>query len=137
MALYDYRIGAGWNLPLGSLTNIETIIPTNDVAFYAPQSWGSFDDGAVRLRPDGSIYHAGFASVHWSWRRMTRAQYQYLRDTYCSGGRSGTVTIYTRTDTEATYERYNAVMQVPKMPEANPNFTNFGCEVLMVRLVAL
>lgn len=138
MAIYDYRIASGQNLPLGSLTNVEDITPTGDRSFYPPQTFGSYDPGAARLRPDGSVYHAGFPSVVWKWRSMTRDQYKYLQDTYCNGGYSGTVTIYTRTEDDSAYERYNATLRLPKMPEADLNFTHFtNVDVLMIRLVAL
>lgn len=138
MARYDYRIGAGHNLPLGSLTNIEAITPSGDVTFYAPQSWGNYDPGQYKMRGDGRVYVSGHEVTHWRWRSMTRKQYQYLQDTYCGGGQSGTVTAYTLLDNPGTYERCNATMILPKLPDAGPNFSRYtNVDVLLVKLERL
>lgn len=138
MAIYDYRIGAGHNLPLGSLTNIEDITPPSDVSFYAPDSLGFYDPGQMRVRGDGSFMIAGFPKTEWRWRSITRAQVRYLQETYCGGGYSGTVTIYTTTDDEATYTRHNSTMLLPKLPDSGKNFTRYTNYVVRhTRLVAL
>lgn len=138
MAVYDYRIGAGHNLPLGSLTNIEDIVPGSDVAFYPPESLGFYDPGQFRVRGDGSVMTAGFPKTEWRWRSITRAQVRHLQDTYCGGGYSGTVTIYTTTDAEDTYTRHNATMILPKLGESSKNFTRYTNYVVrMSRMVAL
>ncbi len=130
-ARYDYRIGAGWNLPLGSLTNVELIKPTSDKYFYPPRSFGTFNPGQYRVRGDGMIYTAGKQSVDWPWfgnpeGRLTPAQAKYLSDTYCSSGVSGKVTVYTKTRDSNSYARYNAVMILSPYPESGINFNNFG-----------
>lgn len=138
MSRYDYRIAPGHDLPLGSLTNIETITPPGDVAFYPPQAWGNYDPGQYKSRGDGTVYLSGQESTRWRWRSMTRLQYQYLQDTYCGGGQSGTVTIYTTLDNVNTYELCNATMILPKIPEAGPNFTRYTqVDVDLVRLERL
>lgn len=138
MARYSYSLGAGHNLPLGSLTNVEMITPTGDVAFYAPQSWGNYDPGQYKMRGDGIVYTSGHEVTHWRWRSMTRKQYQYLQDTYCNGGQSGTVTAYTLLDNPGTYERCNATMILPKLPDAGPNFSRYtNVDVLLVKLERL
>lgn len=138
MARYDYRIGAGNDLALGSLTNIEDITPSGDVAFYAPEVLASYDPGIRRIRGNGSLYHAGYPNQTWTWKRMTRKQYAYLRATYCSGGYDGPVTIYTRFGDDAdTYVRCNARMIVPKENEMQTYFTNYGATIQMVKIEEL
>ncbi len=118
MSFYDYRIGAGWNVALGSLTNIETITPTGEPTFKAPDVYGSYDPGVRRIRADGSLYHAGFGMVQWRFAGITRGQVRYLMETYCANGYSGKVTINTRLDDPDTYTRYNAYMLLPKLSES-------------------
>lgn len=139
MPVYDYRIAAGHNVPLASLINIETIIPSGDVAFYPPRAWGNYSAGAVRIRTDGHVYLAGYPSVIWRFGLMTRRQFRYLQTTYCNGGYSGAVTIYTRLDNAAQYRRCNAIMVLPQLAELNsdPLIKFRDVEVKMTRLVIL
>lgn len=128
--VYDYKIGAGYNLPAGSLTNIESITPSGDTAFYPPVSYGLFNPGDFKIRGDGKVYLSGFPSTQWIWTgnpggRITQKQARYLQDTYAGGGYSGTVTIQTQTDNPGTYGRFNAVMILPKLPDAGKNFNVF------------
>lgn len=116
MALYDYRIKAGWNQALVDLVNIEDITPSTDVAFYPPEGISSFTPGAFRVRGDGLVTTAGYGSVTWVFGLLTRLQYKYLMDTYGGGGYSGKVTIYTRVGASA-YGRYNAVIRIPPSSE--------------------
>lgn len=118
---YSYAIGAGWNLPLGSLTNIELITPTGGTPFYPPESYGTYDPGDDRIRGDGTLYQAGFAFCEWKWGKITRLQISHLSDTYCASGRSGKITVYTRV-TSNSYSRFNAVMLLPKLPDSRHNF---------------
>lgn len=109
----DYRIAAGWNVVLGSLVNIETILPGGDTYYFrAPQAYGFYLDGQRRVRGDHLIYTAGFPAVTWRFAVLTRKQYEYLRTTYCNGAFSGKVTIYT-TLGSSSYSRQNAVMVLP------------------------
>jgi len=105
--IQDYRIAAGHNVALVSLVNIETIKPTNDQYFYSPQAIGNYDAGQPNVRGDGLFSFNGFASVGWLFPVATRKQLAYARTTWCNGGWSGPVTIYTTTGDE-TYARYNA-----------------------------
>jgi hypothetical protein len=140
---YDYRIGAGWNLPLGSLTNIENIKPTGDVNFYPPRSFGTYNPGQYRIRGDGQVYTAGFPTLDWPWfgnpeGRLTPAQAYKLSTDYCNGGQSGKVTIYSKQKQSNIYLRSNAVMILSPYPESGVNFGNFGRFVAhMTRLVNL
>lgn len=133
----DNRIGAGWNVALNSLVLIESILPGGDTyRFRAPQVYGLYNVGQYRARGDGLIYVAGYASLTWLFAVMTRLQYEYLRTTYCNGGFSGKVTLYTQLGSSA-YSRQNAVMILPTPAGTDGAFyafRNYG--VQMTRLVA-
>lgn len=143
MAVYNYRIGAGHGLPIGSLTNIEDIVPSGDTAFYPPDVYGSYNPGQFIIRGDGSVYLSGYPSEDWHWHgnpggRISRLQVRYLQETYCNNGYSGPVTILTQTDNPGVYGRYNAIMVLPKLPEGGKNFTVFqDYRVQMTRLGSL
>jgi len=135
MALFDYRIAAGYNVALGSLTNIESITVAG-YKFRAPQVYGTYNPGDYRYRGDGTVYQAGYASVVWKFGALTRGQYEYLRDTILSAAYSGKVTIYTRLGA-ATYTRMNAVMVLPKPVDTDGLFYAYkAVDVLMTRLAA-
>ncbi len=133
----DYRIAAGWNVVLGSLVNIESILPNGDTyRFRAPQAYGLYNVGQNRIRGDGLVYVAGYASVTWRFGVMTRLQYEYLRTTYCNGGFSGKVTILTTLGSSA-YSRMNASMILPTPAGTDGAFYGFrNYDVFMTRLVA-
>lgn len=144
MTRYDYRIAAGHSVALGSLTNIENIVPAGERALYPPASYGTYSPGQYRIRGDGTVYVAGYPSVLWPWRGrpggyITYGQAKYLRELICgSGGWSGKATIYTTTVSASTYERYNCVAVFPQFAESEPNFKIFaGFAIRMTRLVAL
>lgn len=118
MAFYDYRIAAGWNVALGSLINVEAITPSGEPTFKAPDVFGRYDPGVLKIRGDGTGYHSGFGMITWYFAGLTRGQFRYLQETYCSNGYWGKVTIYTRLDTPGTYTRYNAVMLLPKLSDS-------------------
>lgn len=85
---YDFRIASGYNMPLGSLTNVELLKPTNDKYFYPPIAL--YDPGQFIVRGDGQLYIAGYPSVQWAWTgnpggRVTRAQARLLMTNYCGG----------------------------------------------------
>lgn len=136
MAFWDYRLAATHNVALVSLVNIESITPTGDRAFKAPKAYGLQNPGMPEKRGDGTIYLRGYASVAWRFDALTWKQYEYLKSTYCAGGLSGKVTIYTRTNiTTPTYTRYNAILELPKLADTDSEY--FGSkqiDVLMSRL---
>ena len=139
MAFYDYRIAANHGVALGSLTNIENITPSSDRAFFYPKGSPFYNVGNIKIRGDGKGYTSGFASIEWECAVLTRAQYLYLKTTYCAGGYSGFVTIYTRTGGTA-YTRYNAVIHVPKEVDIETQWRQTAYEdvkILFTRLVAL
>jgi len=134
----DYRIAAGHNIALIALTNIETITPPGDTRFVVVNSFGSYDPGAVRVRADGTVYLAGYATVVWRLAALTFKQYEYLSTTYCAGGVSGKVTIYTRLNSIALYKRCNAILILPKMPELDKRVSAFANTALtFTRVVEL
>lgn len=135
--LSQYAIASGYNVPLDALTNWETLT-AGGRRFYAPQAFGSFDPGIYRIRGDGTLYIAGFGSLTWTMRYFLYAQHRYLMTAYCTGGYSGKVTIYTKTSNAAAYERYNAVMILPKLSESQPNFAILeNYQIKFTRLEAL
>jgi len=108
-----YMIGVGYNVALGSLTNIEKIsVSGHD--FFAPKAFGHYNPGQFSRRTDGIGYYGGFNSVRWVFMAMTHSQYNYLRNVYCAGGYSGLVTIYTTLGQDDNiYARMNAVLDIP------------------------
>lgn len=121
MTISDYRIAAGYNVALGSLVNIERIKPTNDQYFFAPYAIGSGSPGQKKVKLNGPSYRSGYPSVDWVFGVLTRVQYEYLKTTYCGGGFTGEVTIYT-TVSGNSYSRYNAVIDVPPTIEIQNSF---------------
>jgi len=142
--IYQFMIGAGYNLPLGSLTNIETIKPTGLPYLYPPQSYGTYDPGVQRTRLNGVAHYDGFGGLSWNWTGnggngiMYYGGAQKLRTDYLNGQLSGTVTIYTPTTIPLTYARYNAVATMTKFPDSGANFKVFNrFSIRMSHLVAL
>lgn len=118
---FSYKLASGLNVASGSLVNIETIKPTGDKYFYAPEVYGSYRSGLRKVRLNDLDFLAGYPSLIWKFDYMTRAQLRYLMDTYCSSGLSGLVTINTTTNNTTTYARLNAVMHLPDLAEAQKN----------------
>lgn len=133
----DYRIAAGNGVALGSLTNIESITPTNDRRFKPPRSMGLRNPGVYRVRGNGTVYIAGFPSTVWLFEPMTWLQYEYFNSTWLNSAYSGLVTIYTLS-AKNTYTRYNAVATLPKPDEVNGLFyAARNVSIKMTRLEAL
>lgn len=131
--VYQFALGNQWNLPLGSLTNIEDIKPNGDTNFYAPIAL--YNPGNFVVRGDGSLYIAGYPEVQWVFQgnpggKLTRLQARYLQNTYCGGLYSGTVSINTLTDNPGTYTLANAVMRLPKLPDSGKNFSIYSQYVI-------
>ncbi len=134
--LQSYMIASGYNVALGSLTNIENIKPTNDQYFWSPRASGLYNPGSERDRGDGTLLLVGFAWQYWEFGALTRAQLDYLRTTYCASGWSGKVTIYTTLGGVA-YSRMNAVMKLPAPVDSDGAFYAYKAyKVKMTRLVA-
>lgn len=137
MAYHSHSIAAGHDVALVSLVNIEDITPSSDRAFNYPLASPLYNPGNYRIRGDGTVYVSGFPSIDWKFVGMTKKQYEYARTTWCAGGWSGYVTIYTRPGTEA-YARYNAVLTIPKPTDVTWSVSAFSDVVFkFTRLVAL
>lgn len=125
---YEYAIGSAHNLPLGSLTNVETILDANGIPLLAPQSFGSYLPGQPAGRGNGIEYQRGYESLEWNWTGngneglISYSGALTIRDTILDGNWSGTCSIYSRSDDHAEYKLYNAVATVRKLPESRANF---------------
>lgn len=94
---------------LGSLVDITTIKPSGDSMYFAdPKVLPLYDDGIIKTNGVGGVYVQGYAVQPWFFGFMTYKQYDYLRDTYCSGGLSGDVTVLVNIAGDATLTRMNA-----------------------------
>lgn len=135
--IQDYRIAAGHNVALGSLTNIETIKPTGADYFPMLQAIGNFNQGNAYVRGDGLYSFNGFSSVVWFFAAAQRLHLSYSRTTWCNGGWSGPVTIYTTTG-DTTYARYNANLLLSFYSVMDGKFYAIkGMQFAMTQLVAL
>ena len=145
-ALYpSYQLAAG-NNNAAALSPIEYILATYDTArpgFPAipPRAWGRYDPGTIKVRGNGLLFFAGFATAEWPLGFITRVQARGLMVNYASSGYSGLVTVKTRTDNAASYANYNAVMILPKLSDLRPDqvkwdgYTDYI--IRFVRMVAL
>jgi hypothetical protein len=106
-------IAAGYNVPLLSLVTWASITPTGDsMPLTAPESIPHFNPGLVKFDGDGLIRTLGYGKVTWM-QLLTYLGWSYLSTTYCNGGLTGKVTIYTPLG-GLTYHRMNAIMKLPK-----------------------
>lgn len=112
-----YSIGVGYDVPLLSLTRITSIVVPGTQRFGDPKATPKWDDGEPKIVLDGMVDPVGFQSIVWEFGFVLFPQYSYLRTTYCAGGLSGRVTIYTNVSGSATYQRLNAIM-ILKSPAA-------------------
>lgn len=110
------KIGAGWNVALGSLTDIATI-SVSGIKFADPKTQYFYGHGQRTIRADGSVYDSGYPYITWRFGIMTFAQYPYAQSTWCSGGWSGQVTIYCPLNDPSSFQRMNAVLIVPQQTE--------------------
>jgi hypothetical protein len=138
MAFNDYRIAVGHNNAAG-LVNIESITPSGDEPFDAPDGLGKYRLSPNRVvRGNGLMFHQGLPSTRWEFATITQAQVRYLMETYCSNGYSGFVTIRTQTDNKEVYANFNAVMNLTDPSENSliyPIYENYI--VSFTRMVAL
>lgn len=135
---YGYKIYPGWN-NAGNLVDIQSITPTGDKPFVAPQAYSSWDDGVLRIRADGVVYVTGFKQFTWRFSVLTVAQYQYLVSTYATDtlGYSGPVTVATR-GRAGTFANYNAYINIPKLPDLTRRYLTYrDTDILFTRVVAI
>ena len=109
-----YKLAANWNVALGGLVDITTIVPSGTVAFADPKVLPLYDDGIIKIDGAGNVFVQGYAVQPWFWNFLFYKQYDYLRDTYCAGGLSGNVTVLVNVGGDASLTRKNAVLVLPK-----------------------
>ena len=120
----DIQIAVGHNNTAG-LVAWESLIPTDDINFLPVRSYGTYDIGDQRTRLTGVPYFGGVEKISFLSVALTRAQFYYLKSTYCGGGYSGNVTIKARLDDPDTYEEMNAIMRLPKESDMSYRGTAF------------
>jgi hypothetical protein len=116
----NYQIAAGNNNAAGLVTLEGTQADAEDYprTFGTVRSYGFYDPGLQRVKPSGEKQFSGYPTTSWQLAVVTKAQEKYLRDTYCSGGYSGLVTVRTTTDNnDDSFANYNAVIWLPKLSE--------------------
>lgn len=128
-----YALAAGYDVVIGSLVKLTTIIPSSDVAFAGPAGIAHYDPGLVKIQGDGEVRLVGFAKVTWLEGILTFPQYTYLSANYCNNGLSGPVTIYT-TLGGVSYVRMNAIMTLRKPAEMQAQFWYKGASIDFTRL---
>jgi hypothetical protein len=132
MPRYLYAIGAGYNLPLGSLTYIENILDYNGKALHPPQSFGTYLPGAPVDRLNSIEYERGYPTLDWNWTGdggrgyITYGGARKLRNGYFGSLWSAELSIYTKLDDETGYSLCNAVGVLKKFPDSAPNFKAFN-----------
>lgn len=131
MALYLYALGSGWDVPLVNLTNVESIKPTGQRALYPPQGFGTYAPGDDVVDVNGELSQSGYPASKWVWTGtpsgyITYAGARTLRTMIAGSAWSGKATVYTKTVTETSYERYNVWMFFQHFEESAPNFKIFG-----------
>lgn len=105
------KIGVGWDVVLGSLTLL-TSITVGSSKIFGPEVIRHYNPGIYKIQGDGIVKTLGYKSVKWVFGILPYDQWAYLSTTYCGGGVSGKVTVYTNLGT-ATYTRLNAIMILP------------------------
>jgi hypothetical protein len=140
--IYSFALGLGWNLPIGSLMNVENIQDAAGKYLYPPQSFGSYRPGAPIAAVNGVVKRHGFPSLDWNWTGnggkgwMTYGGANALRNGYFGSLWSNTLTISTPTTTALSYARYNVVATMSDYPESAPNFKVFnGFQIRMTHIV--
>lgn len=129
-----YLIGAGYDVPQDELVDITSIDPDSlGDPFAAPKVTPLYDAGAVEQDLEVGLMTVSFASVTWKFTRLSYAQYSYLSSTYCGGGLSGEVTIYTTLGGD-DYTRMNAIMHLKKQIEIKSEYRYQEAEVKFMKL---
>lgn len=134
MPIYDFRIAAGWDVALGSLTNVETIVTSDHRHFYPPDVYPGYDDGHENVRGDEMVAYNGFPLLPWRFSIFYSIQRYYLYHTINGDSNTGKVTIYTLTNKgDTTYTRGNAIMYLPPLAQAQKNYTMVGPYTVTMR----
>jgi len=137
----EFQLAAGNNNAAGLQVLIDKIAsraPWPRVALGI-QSYQNYDNGIARITGAGTAFVSGFPSIIWRLSAVTWEQEEYIRDTYCSGGLSGLVTVRTNTnDLPEVFANYDAVLSVNKFVDSDIVWRRFrNYEMRFSRLVAL
>lgn len=109
------KIGVGWDQPLISLTLL-TSITVGSSKIFGPEVIPHYSPGIYKIQGNGLVKTLGYQTVKWMFGILPYDQYAYLSTTYCGGGFSGKVTVYTNLGTP-TYVRVNAIMILPNQQD--------------------
>jgi hypothetical protein len=136
--IYDYRIGVGAGLALGSLTNIETLLALRGSVFRA----AVVNTFPVRTKVlSGKVYGDGAIGLVWQSAAIPIAAIKSIEDTFHTNGTvvSAPVTIYTRQANRATYTRYSAysILMIPGEDYTYNEFFAYDVRWQFTNLVAL
>lgn len=121
-----YAIAAGYDIALGSLIRLTSVIATGDLyPFRAPAARGYYEQGKEQTTLDGIACYGAYSLTGWFWAAMSYPQYCYLYNTPLAGSFSNEVTILTRLGplgSADTYYRMNAVMTLPQLTAIDGKF---------------
>ena len=129
---YQYAMAAGYDQPIGSLTNIELIQDDNGVYVYPPSSFGEYEPGSPAKIFNGLTYFRGRPFTNWPWTgsngngRLDYSGAEKIRNDFFGGNWSGSLTVYTPLDNHGVYELCNAVGEITSMPDSSANFSMFN-----------
>jgi hypothetical protein len=99
---------------------LEGYLPAGDTRVFAPvRTWPNYDPGDIQIDGLGLDAYDGYPTTAWLLAFCTPIQDAWLSDTFCSGGRSGLVTIKTATSRFNTYANFNAVLRLPKLVDSS------------------
>lgn len=127
-----YALAAGYDVALISLVRI-TAISVAGEKFAGPRAIALYDNGEEKITTDGLVTDEGYPNVTWEFGFLFYEQLTYLSSTYCAGGRSGKVTIYT-TLGGVSYVRMNAIMKLSKPKQYRAKLWYEEAAVEFVRL---
>ena len=113
----NYQLAAGYNNTAGFRV-LEGYVPAGDTRAFVPcRTWPNYDPGDIFIDGFGLDSYDGYPTTSWLLAIVTPTQDAWLSDTYCSGGRSGLVTIRTVTSRFNTFANFNANLRLPKLSD--------------------
>ncbi len=107
-----YAIASGWNVPQISLTRLIDISVSGEL-YAGPKAITFYDDGDIHPKTNRAAFSSGYPNVKWLVGIAYYEQYTYAKTTWCAGGLSGDVTIYT-TLGGVSFSRMNATLWLDK-----------------------
>lgn len=110
------KVAVGYN-NIGGLVAWESIV-AGGVRFFAPVLYGSFDPGVFNTQTNGRLYISGWKSSDILWPAIDQHNVYYEIATLCAGGYDAEITIQCRTESPTAWPIYNAVLRLPKLPDA-------------------